>query len=117
MQTILPYIVSIIVALISGGASYAAARRSSKVELEALKESNKHDLNKLMEQHKVDIDSLERKHKMDIEKLNLEHAHQMELREKEFELSLGSSMVSEVMKMPEIRQQISKGFNGKNGKR
>lgn len=117
MQTILPYIVSIIVALISGIASYAAARRSTKGELEALKEANKHDLNKLMEQHKVDIDSLERQHKMDIEKLNLEHAHQMELKEKEFEISLGSSMVSEVMKMPEVRQEISKGFNGRNRKK
>ena len=114
MQTVLPYIVSIIVALISGLASYAAARRSTKGELEALKEANKHDLNKLMEQHKVDIDSLERKHIMDIEKLNLEHAHQMELQEKESGIRIGETILSEAMKIPEVRQEISKGLNGKN---
>lgn len=110
MQDFMSYMVSIIVALISGIASYAAARRSTKGELESIKETNRHDLNKLMEQHKIDIDSLERQHKMDIEKLNVEHAHQMEMREKELEMSLGTSMLTEMMKMPEIRQQISKGF-------
>lgn len=113
MQDYMPYVVSIIVALISGLASYAAARRSTKGELEAIKETNKHDLNKLMEQHRIDIDSLERQHQMDIEKLNIEHAHQMEIREKELEMSLGTSIFNEIMKMPEVRQQISKGFNEK----
>ena len=115
MQDYMPYIVSIAVAIISGIASYAAARRSSKGELEALKEEHKHDLNRLMEQHKVDIDSLERQHKMDLEKLNVEHKHQMELKDKEFEMNLSTNMIAEVMKMPEVRQKISSGFS--EGKR
>ena len=73
------------------------------------------DLNRLMEQHKVDIDSLERQHKMDMEKLNVEHKHQLELKEKEFENSISASMISEVMKMPEVRQSVTNGIN--RGKR
>ena len=107
METYLPYIVSIVCAIISGYASYAVATRNAKNNLEAVKEANKHDLDKLMEQHRIDIDSLERTHAMEIEKINLEHAHQMELRQKEFENQLGGSlvntMISEAMKMPEIR--------------
>ena len=115
MQNYMPYIVSIIVALISGITSYAAATRASKGELEALREEHKHDLNRLLEQHKVDIDSLERQHKMDIEKLNIEHMHQLELKEKEFENNISASMLSEVMKMPEVRQSMTNGIN--RGKR
>lgn len=121
METYLPYIVSVVVAIISGCASYAAATKNAKNNLEAVKETNKHDLEKLMEQHKIDIDSLERKHSMEIEKINLEHTHQMELSQKEFENQLGGSvmntMFSEAMKMPEIRQQFSNGFKSGNKKR
>lgn len=46
MQDYMPYVVSIIVALISGLASYAAARRSTKGELEAIKETSANDRRK-----------------------------------------------------------------------
>lgn len=117
MEVYMPYIVSVVCAVISGWVSYAVATKNAKNNLEAVKESNKHDLEKLMEQHKVDIDSLERIHKMEIEKINLEHAHQMELKQQEFENQLGgnaiNTILSEAMKMPEIRQQISNSV--KNG--
>ena len=34
-------------------------------------------------------------------------------REKELEMSFGTSILNVIMKMPEVRQQISKGFNEK----
>lgn len=56
----LPYIVSVLVALISGIASYLAADKKCRADMKALKESNTHEINRLMEQHRLDIDSLER---------------------------------------------------------
>lgn len=121
METYLPYIVSIVCAVISGWVSYAVATKNAKNNLEAVKETNKHDLEKLMEQHKIDIDSLERTHMMEIEKINLEHAHQMEMRQKEFENQLGgnamNTILSEAMKMPEIQQHILNGVKSGSKKR
>ena len=73
MEDYLPYIVSVVCALISGFTSYA------------------------------------------IDKLELEHKHQLELQQKQFENQLGSDMmntlISEAMKMPEVKKQISQGMN------
>lgn len=82
MKEYLPYIVSIFVAIISGAASYFAAAKKCKSDMNALKESNSHEIDRLMQQHKLDIDSLERKHQMEIEKMELAHKHQLELKEK-----------------------------------
>ena len=73
------------------------------------------DIKVIVKQHEVDLEALERKHQMELEKLNLEHAHQLELQAKDFEANLSSSLLTEAMKMPEIRQQISQGI--KKGKR
>ena len=55
------------------------------------------------------------KHKLEIDKLELEHKHQLELQQKQFENQLGSDMmntlISEAMKMPEVKKQISQGMN------
>ena len=51
----------------------------------------------------------------EIDKLELEHKHQLELQQKQFENQLGSDMmntlISEAMKMPEVKKQISQGMN------
>lgn len=96
MQNYLPYIVSVLCAFISGVSSFLIARKQSK-----------NDINKIIKQHEMDLDALERKHQMELEKINLEHEHQMEIQEKDFEVKLSSSLLSEAMKLPEIRQQIS----------
>ena len=104
MQDYLPYVVSVLCALISGISSYSIARKQAK-----------NDIKVIVKQHEVDLEALERKHQMELEKLNLEHAHQLELQAKDFEANLSSSLLTEAMKMPEIRQQISQGI--KKGKR
>lgn len=104
MLEYLPYIVSIISAVIAGVSSYIATRRQAK-----------NDIKLIVKQHEVDLTELERMHQMEIEKINLEHAHQLELREKDFEAKLSSSLLKEAMKMPEVRQQISQGM--KKGKK
>ncbi|MGN1198033.1 MAG: hypothetical protein ACI4TA_10590, partial [Acetatifactor sp.] len=75
----------------------------------------KNDIKVIVKQHEVDLEALERKHQMELEKINLEHTHQLELQAKDFEANLSSSLLTEAMKMPEIRQQISQGI--KKGKR
>lgn len=103
MQEYMPYIVSIVCAIISGVSSVVIVRKQTK-----------NDINKIMKQHEVDLMALERKHQMEIEKLNIEHSHQLELQAKEFEAKLGSSIITEAMRLPEVRQQISEGM--KKGK-
>lgn len=120
MKEYLPYIVSIIVAVITGLTSYFAAAKKSKTDLKALQESNAHEISRLMEQHKLDIDSLERKHQMEIEKMELEHRHQLELKEKEMETALGgqllTSMVDAAMNTPEARQAMGQAFRNSKKK-
>lgn len=96
MQDYLPYIVSVLCAVISGVSSYVIARKQAK-----------NDIKIIVKQHEVDLEALERKHQMELEKTNLEHAHQLELQTKDFEAKLSSALLTEAMKMPEIRQQIT----------
>lgn len=113
----LPYVVSILVATISGFVSCLVAIKNAKNNLETVKVSNQHDLEKLIEQHKIDIDSLERAHAMDLEKINLEHKHQMESSQKSFENQFGSGMLNallpELLKTPEFREQLTNSMKHK----
>ena len=54
--------------------------------------------------------------------MEIEHRHQLELLQKESENTLGASvtntLISEAMKMPEVRQQFSQGLrNGSKRKK
>lgn len=117
----LPYIVSVVVALISGIGSYIAAAKKCHSDMNALKESNAHEIKRLMEQHKLDIDSLEREHKMEMEKLELEHKHQLEMKDKEMETSMGSSIINTMMdaamKTPGAQQAMSEAFKPQSNQR
>jgi len=117
MKEILPYLISVIVASISGLWSFISATKKAKTDILSLQESNRLEIEKLMSQHKLDLASLERKHEMEKEKIVMEHNHKMELLQKEAENAMGSNFVnvavSEMMKMPEIRQQMSSALKTK----
>lgn len=108
MENYLPYIVSVVCALISGITSYTVARRQSKEDIKRLEKTYELDLEK-------------EKHKLEIDKLELEHKHQLELQQKQFENQLGGGVIntlfSEAMKMPEVKKQISQGMNAAGNKR
>lgn len=110
MEQYLPYVVSVISALISGIITYMAAWRQTKNEIE-----------KLIKQHELDMESLREKNQMELEKMNIEHRHELELIEKEYEQKIGSdfmnNMMSEVMKYPEVKGQIISGMNKTSGKK
>ena len=112
----LPYIVSVIVALISGFTSFVVSTKKNKADMKALQESNVHEINRLMEQHKLDIDSLKQKHEMEIERMELEHKHQMELKNKEAENAMGSDLLNTVIgaaiQTPEAKQAMGQAFRG-----
>ena len=113
----LPYIVSVLVALITSFASYFAAERKCRTDIKSLEESNAHEINRLMEQHKLDINSLERKHEMEMEKMELKHKHQLELKSKEFENAMSNELINTLVKAamqtPEARQAFGQAFQGK----
>ena len=102
MEQYLPYIVTILCSLISGVASYLASRRLTKADLE-----------KLQKQHELDIEKEREMFAMQKERMELEHKHQLELKQKELENQLGANftntLLTEAMKMPEVRQQFAHG--------
>lgn len=104
MDMYLPYIVSIVCALISGIASYLISRKQMKTDLE-----------KLNTQYKLDIEKEREKFLMEKEKMELEHKYELERQQKEFENQLGgnfvNTMITEAMKMPEVRRKITQGMN------
>ena len=74
----------------------------------------KTDLEKINTQYKLDIEKEREKFIMEKEKLELEHKYELERQQKEFENQLGGNLVNtlitEAMKMPEVRQQITQGI-------
>lgn len=110
MENYLPYIVSVVCALISGFTSYAVARKQSKEDIKKIEKTYELDLEKEKEIHRLEIDKLE-----------LEHKHQLELQQKQFENQLGgdviNTVISETMKMPEVKKQISQGMNRAGNRR
>ena len=107
MDTYLPYIVSVICSAFSGFMSYTVARKQAKA-----------DLQKLERQHKLDIEKEHEKFAMEKEKMEIEHRHQLELLQKESENNLETfvtnTLITETMKMPEVRQQLSQGMRNGN---
>ena len=106
MSVFLPYIVSIVCAVIAGFTSYAVARKQARA-----------DIQKIEKQHNLDIEKERELFAMEKEKMEIDHIHQIELLQKQMENSLGASLAStiitEAMKMPEVKQQFAQGV--KNG--
>lgn len=104
-----PYIVTVVCALISGFGSYFASRRQAKADME-----------KLQKQHELDIEKEREMFAMQKERMELEHRHQLELQQKEWENQLGASftntVITEAMKMPEVRQQFAQGVRNSGKK-
>ncbi len=74
MQEFLPYIVSVVCALIAAATSIMVSRKGTKGEIE-----------KLIKQHELDLETEREKFKYEMEKKELEHKHQLELLQKESE--------------------------------
>lgn len=102
LSAYMPYFTSIICALISGIVTYIVSRKQTKNEI-----------NKLIKQHELNLESQRKQYEHEIAILNLEHEHQLKLKDKELENKLSGDMmntlISEVMKNPEIKRQFNQG--------
>ena len=81
LKEFMPYIVSILTAIISGISSYSLSKRNFKNEVETIKLNNEHEINKLMEQQKVDIDNQKEKHKLEMELKEKQYVHEKEMQQ------------------------------------
>ena len=79
VKELAPYLVSIIVAVLTSVIAYVQAKKGFKVELEKLEKQHKNDLETLVKQHEINIEALKEKHKMEKEIKEQEHNHTMEL--------------------------------------
>lgn len=87
MTDFLPYIVSVICALISGFITYGVARRQMKAEIQ-----------KIEKQHELNLEAEQQKFDMEKEKMELEHKHQLELLRAQTGNQIGAEMLSEITK-------------------
>ena len=98
MEKYLPYVVTVLCSLIT----YIASRMQSKS-----------DMQKLEKQHELDIEKEREKFAIEKEKMEIEHRHKLELLQKETENKLNAeltnTMITEAMKLPVVREQISQG--------
>ncbi len=101
----LPYIASVLCALISGIVTYFVARKQART-----------DIQKLEKQFAFDLEKERERFAMEKEKMEIEHRHQLDLLQKEAENNLGNTIISEAMKLPEVRQQVSQGMRNGNRK-
>lgn len=131
LKEFMPYIVSILTAVISGFCSYKASKKKFNHELEVIKTNNEHDINKLMEQHKIDIDNLKEKHKLEMEFKEKEYIHEKEMQQLKSQSTIDeknqelmntalSGIVGDIFKdvmngniSPEQLEQLQKRFNKK----
>ena len=88
MSEYLPYIVSVVCALISGITSYLVARMQTKA-----------DMQKLEKQYELDLDKEREKFAMEKDRMELEHKHNLELKQKEMENKLGTDLILAAAKM------------------
>lgn len=79
IMNLMPYIVSIITAVISGLCAYIKARQDFKNQVETIKMNNEHEIKKLMKQHEIDIDNLREQHNLEMKLKSKEHEHEKEI--------------------------------------
>lgn len=110
----LPYLASVLCAVIAGVFSYMCAKKQAKAEIAKLDRQFSIDLEKEREKAKLDLEQEREKNKMEIERLHLQHQHELEMKDKETQNSMGESVVtaliSEMMKMPEMKKTMSDSF-------
>ena len=87
MEHYLPYVVTVLCSFISGFASYLAACKKAKSEMQSLQK-----------QHELDIEKERERFAMEKEKMELEHKYQLELKQKEMENQMGVDLMGTAVK-------------------
>lgn len=110
MEEMLSYLVPIASAVISGLASYLAARKNCDAEIQKLRESNAHDIERLLKQHEIDIDALKESHRLEMEKAESDHKHALELAnnatQNQVAAQILTSVVGSAFSSPEMTEEL-----------
>lgn len=108
----MPYVVSIVVAIITSLFAYLGANKKSKTDINSLKESNNHEIEKLINQHKMNIDAIERQHELEKEKMQMEHQHKLEIMKTQTVNDLGTNILNnmDLFNIPEVKEMVSKAL-------
>lgn len=103
MKEFMPYIVSIVTALIAAFSSIVISRKGTKAEI-----------NKLIKQHELDLETEREKHSYELEKQRIEHENQIERMQRDAENKMGADLVNAlvtgVINTPEFRNKISQSM-------
>lgn len=117
----LPYVVSVLCAVISGIFSYIVSRKQSKNEIAKLDKQFSIEIEKERERARLELEMEREKFKMEKEKLNIEHKHQLELKDNEMKNQLGTDLIStvtkEYMRSPAGQAQMRNSSKKKSNKK
>ncbi len=110
MKEYLPYLVSIITALISAIVSISVCRKQTKVEIEKIREQAKANLEMEREKFQLEKEKMELEYKLEIEKI---HAQNDDV----FASGLTNQLFEMVMQNPEVKEKVNQSIsNGLNKK-
>lgn len=87
IQFVLPYIVALLTAVISGFVSCFSAIKRCKLD-------NEIRIKEIQEQHKLDLDNQKEMFKLEIEKINLQHQNEIEKMKLESQNQLNNNVVN-----------------------
>ncbi|MBQ7204144.1 MAG: hypothetical protein IJS03_09080 [Eubacterium sp.] len=111
MKEYLPYLVSILTAVISAVVSITVCKKQTKTEIEKIKEQSKANIELEREKLQLEKEKIELEHKLELEKIHAQN-------DDAFASGLTNQLFEMVMQMPEVKQKITQGVKeGLNGKK
>lgn len=102
MKEYLPYLVSIITAVISAFVSITVCKKQTKVEIEKIKEQSKANIDLEREKLQLEKEKMELEHKLELEKIHAKN-------DDEFASGLTNQLFEMAMQLPEFKEQFAKG--------
>ena len=119
MKEALPYIISIVTALISMIVSIYVCNRNCKNEINKLKLQNEKKKKKIQKQHENELETMKRQHQQEMEKLEQMQTHEIEKQREEVTLkavtniaeNFTESVTSSFLDTPAVKNEINKQAN------
>ncbi|MGN0622969.1 MAG: hypothetical protein ACI4JA_03345 [Oscillospiraceae bacterium] len=119
MKEIMPYVISVLTALISMIVSIYVCNRNCKNEIKKLKLQNEQDIQKIQKQHENDLETMTLQHQQEMEKLEQIQTHVMEKQREEAALkavtgiteTFTENLTNSILDAPAVKNEINKQAN------
>ena len=115
MKDAMPYIISVLTALISMFVSIYVCNRNCKNEINKIKVQYDKDIEKLQKQHENDLETIKLQHQLEMEKILQMQAHEIDKQREETALKTVSgiteTLTTSVLNAPAVRDEINKQVN------